>query len=193
MSLLGNFEVNIYFKCRILMHNINVLDELNDNIIGIDFMHLHKLQFDDQNHQVKILNSDSDKIVAITKFVVPALSSTVLNLKYKGKVFPVTQYIANIYAPSNPSLSGMPEIVNVDKNKNCKIIIDNCAPDEEVTIARNNTLSINNIEPETLIPIEDSVISSILSEIHNKLPKVPKKNFAYKRGHCTKCASQSAK
>jgi hypothetical protein len=67
----------------------------------------------------------------------------------------------------------MPVIVSIDKNNNCKIIIDNCAP-YDVTIDCNDILGI---ESHNLIPLEDSTISAILSDINKHLPKVPKKKL----------------
>jgi hypothetical protein len=71
---------------------------------------------------------------------------------------------------------GMPAIVSIDKNNNCKIVLDNCAP-YDVTISRNDILSIMDAEPDEPIPKEDSTISAILQDIDNKLPKVPKKKL----------------
>ncbi len=84
----------------------------------------------------------------------------------------VLHFIASIFAPKNPMLSGMPAVVTVDKNNNCKIVIDNCAP-YDVIIDRNDILALMDRETEQLQPLEDSVISAILTDIDNKLPKVP--------------------
>jgi hypothetical protein len=71
-------------------------------------------------------------------------------------------------------LSGMPAIVTVDKNNNCKIVIDNCAP-YYVTIDRNDVIALMDRETEQLQPLEDSVISAILTDIDKKLLQVPKR------------------
>ncbi len=68
----------------------------------------------------------------------------------------------------------MPAIVIIDKNNNCKIVLDNCAP-YDVTISRN--LGIMDAEPESPIPMEDSMISAILQDIDKILPKVPKRRL----------------
>jgi len=70
-------------------------------------------------------------------------------------------------------LSGMPAIVTVDKNNNCKIEIENCAP-HDVTIDRNDVIALMDKETEQLQPLEDYVISAILNDIDKKLPQVPK-------------------
>jgi hypothetical protein len=127
-------------------------------------MHRHKLHYDVQTRQVKIAGINSDQIVAIKEHVLPALTSTVLNVKYK------TQHISPAYTPPpprTPMISGMPAVISIDKNNNCKIIVDNCAP-YDVTIDRNHVIGLMDIKSEILIPIEDSVISSIISDIHKK-------------------------
>jgi hypothetical protein len=73
-------------------------------------------------------------------------------------------------------ISGMPAIISIGKNNNCKIIVNNCAP-FDVILDSNDVIGLMDIESETLIPMEDSVISSILSDINKKLLKVPKKRL----------------
>ncbi len=105
----------------------------------------HKLHYDVQTRQVKISGIDIDQIVAIKEQTIPALTSTVITAKYKGKMDKNMNYIASIYAPRTPMITGMPAIVSIDKNNNCKIIIDNCAP-YDVTIDRNDILGIMDLE-----------------------------------------------
>jgi hypothetical protein len=49
-------------------------------------MHRHKLHYDIQTHQVKIAGIEIDQNVAIKEQTLPALASTVITAKYKGKV-----------------------------------------------------------------------------------------------------------
>jgi hypothetical protein len=67
-------------------------------------------------------------LYAIKEVMVPALTSMVINTKFKGITSSTTKPIATIHAPQNPMISGMPAILAVDKNNNCKVVIDNCAP-----------------------------------------------------------------
>jgi hypothetical protein len=48
-------------------------------------MHKNKLHYDVQTRQVKIAGIEGDQIVAIKEQVLPALASTVVTAKYKGK------------------------------------------------------------------------------------------------------------
>jgi len=176
MNSLGIFEIDLQIKGKLFKHNINVINQLTDNIIGIDFMHRHKLHYNLQTLHVKISGVDIDQIVAIKEQTLPALASTMITAKYKGKVNNSVNYIASIFAPQTPIISGMPAIVSIDKNKNCNIIVDNCAL-YDMVIDRNDILGIMDSETDDLIPLKDSTISSILQDIDKHLPKVPKKKL----------------
>jgi len=47
MNSLGIYEIDLQIKGKKFTHQSNVIDKLTDNIIGIDFMHKHKLHYDD--------------------------------------------------------------------------------------------------------------------------------------------------
>jgi hypothetical protein len=128
MYSLGIYEIDLQIRGKTFKHHINVIDQLNENIIVIDFMHKHKLNYNIQSRQVKISGIDADQLNAIKEQVLPALASMVMNKKFKGHVDKNATYIASIQAPQFPMISNIPAIVSVDKNHNCKIIIDNCAP-----------------------------------------------------------------
>jgi hypothetical protein len=46
MSSYGVFEVDLFIKGKKFTHPVNMIEELNENIIGIDFIHAHKLAYD---------------------------------------------------------------------------------------------------------------------------------------------------
>jgi hypothetical protein len=161
MNSLGIFEIDLQIKSKTFKHHINVIDQLTDNIIGIDLMHKHKMHYDLQTWQLKISGVKIDQIVAIKEQTLPALASTVITAKFKGKLHKDVNYIASIFAPLTLMISGMHAIVSIDKNNNCKIIVDSCVPND-VIIDRNDILGIMDTETDALIPLEDSTISSIL-------------------------------
>ncbi len=70
-----------------------------------------------QTRHVKIAGIDIDQIVAIKEQVLPALDSTVVTAKYKGKIQIDLNYIASIYPPRTPMISRMPAIVSIDKKQ----------------------------------------------------------------------------
>ncbi len=143
----------LYINSKKFIHQVNVFNELNDSIIAIHFIHVHKLYYDVQSCQVKISRLNSYQIVAIKESVLPTLfSSSMLNVKYKGKLIKDATNIATICSPrTHHALSGMTAIVTIDKNNNCKEVVTNCAPNDD----RNVVFRIINLEQDNLIPMED--------------------------------------
>jgi hypothetical protein len=69
-------------------------------------MHQHKLHYNVQTCQVKIAGLEFNQIVAIKEQTLPALTSTVITAKYKGKVNKDNNYIESIFSPRTPMISG---------------------------------------------------------------------------------------
>ncbi len=157
INSLSIYKIYLHIKGKKFTHHINVINQLNDNIIGIDFMYEHRLHYHIQTRQVKTAGFDSGQSVAIKKQVMPALTFSILNIKYKGRVDKETSYIASIHASRTPFILGIPAIISKDKNNNCKINVNNCAP-YDVTIDRNDIIGLMDIESKTLSPMENSVI-----------------------------------
>lgn len=122
MSSLGVFEVDLWIKGKKFTHPVNVVNDLNEKIIRIDFIHAHKLTCDKLSRQVKFASAYANIIAALKQIILPTMTSIVINMKYKGKADPKSTYVANICAPRTPMVSGMPSIVSVDKFNNCKIL-----------------------------------------------------------------------
>jgi len=123
MSSYGVFEVDLLIKGKKLTHPVNVIQELNENIIGIDFIHAHKVTYDVISSRVKFSGAGTNSIAALKNTVLPAMTSTVVKAKFKGTRDEKATYIANICAPS-----GMLSIVNVDENNIRNSVVENCAP-----------------------------------------------------------------
>jgi len=70
-------------------------------------------------------------------------------------------------------VSGMPAMVSIDRNNNCKILVKNCAP-YDITIDQNDLLGLLEIEEEEIIPLADDIIATLCADIHERLPKVIK-------------------
>jgi hypothetical protein len=66
-------------------------------------MHKHKLHYDVQTRQVKIAGIEGDQIVAIKQQVLPALASTVLTARYKGKIQPNVSH-CKCLCPKKPNV-----------------------------------------------------------------------------------------
>jgi hypothetical protein len=57
MNSIGVYEVDLWIKGRKFTHLANVITELNDNTISIDFMHINKLIYNVNTRQVKFADA----------------------------------------------------------------------------------------------------------------------------------------
>jgi hypothetical protein len=149
---------------------VDVITELNDNIIGIDFMHRNKLIYDVNTRQVKFAEAKMNTICATKQVTIPAMTSSMVTTKFNGETHLDKTYVATIHCPGSPTLTGVPSLVSIDRNYNCKIIIENCAP-YEVMIKRNDIMGIVEIEEDELYPLTDDTAAEICASIKNNIPK----------------------
>ncbi len=154
MNSLGVYKVDLYIKGQKFTHPVNVINELNDNIIGIDFMHRNKLIYDVNTRQVKFADEKLNTICATKQITIPAMTSSIITTKFNRDKHPDKTYIATIHCPGAPTLTGVPSLVTIDSNQNCKVVIENCAP-YEVTIERNDIMGIIEMEEDKLYPLTD--------------------------------------
>ncbi len=72
ISSLGVFAVDLLFKGKKFTHPVNVINDLNENIISIDFIHAHKLTYDVIATKVKFAGAGANSIVAHKQMVLYA-------------------------------------------------------------------------------------------------------------------------
>jgi hypothetical protein len=108
---------------------------------------------------------------------IPAVSSMIISTKFRGASYDTAKPVATVHAPHNPTISGMPAWVTLDKYKNCKLVIDICTP-YDVVLPRNEVLGVLEFKPDDCTPLNEQMIAAIISHIHHKFPKVPKKKFS---------------
>ena len=176
MNSLGVFELPMTIRGRSFLHPVTVVENINDNIIGIDFMHANRMNYDAASKQITFAHMLTNALYSLKETTIPALSTMIIQAKFKGNICDTASPIATIHAPTNPTISGMPALVTLDKYRNCKLVIDNCAP-YEVTLARNEVLGVLEFEPDKCIPLNEKTISALVSDIAGQLPKVPKRKF----------------
>jgi hypothetical protein len=75
MSSFGVFEVDLFIKGKKFTHPVNVIQELNENIISIDFIHTHKLTYDVISCKVKFAGGGTNSITTLKN---TAMTSTVI-------------------------------------------------------------------------------------------------------------------
>jgi hypothetical protein len=165
MDSLGMFELLMTIRGRKFLHWVVIMEDLNDNIIGINFMHAHNMNYDTSSEQITFAHMLTNALYAIKETTITALSSMTINIKFEGTVYDSAQPIATIHAPQNPTISGMLAWVMVEKYKNCKVVFDNCAP-FDISIVRNELLGVLEFEQEPCLPLTESTIASVIADIH---------------------------
>jgi hypothetical protein len=96
MNSIGVYEVDLWIKGQKFTHPVNVITELNDNIIGINFMHRNKLVYEFDTRQVKFTNS---QICATKQVTIPAMNSSMVTTKFNRESHSEKTYIATIHCP----------------------------------------------------------------------------------------------
>ena len=64
----------------------------------------------------------------------------------------------------------MPQLVSINNDKICSIVIDNCAP-YDVTIDRDAILGVVETETNAPTPLDDNFINSLISKLEKKHSK----------------------
>jgi hypothetical protein len=67
MSSCVVFEVDIWIKRKKFTNPVNMIQEINENIIRINFIHAHKLTYDVFARQVKFTGAGFNSITALKK------------------------------------------------------------------------------------------------------------------------------
>jgi len=156
---------------------VNIITELNDNIIEIDFMHCNKLIYDVNTRQLKFVDSKMNTICATKQITIPAMTSSIVTTKFNGEVHKDKTYVATFHCPGSPTLTGVASLVSINENQNCKVVIENCAP-YEVTIKRNDIMGLVEIEEDELYPLTDDTTSEICASVKSKIPENPRANLS---------------
>jgi hypothetical protein len=112
-------------------------------------------------------------ICATKQVTIPAMTSSIISTKFNGESHPDKTYIATIHCPGAPTLTGVPSLVSIDSNQNCKIVIENCAPDE-VTIERNDVMGIIEMEEDEMYSLTDETAADICASIKSNIPSTPR-------------------
>jgi hypothetical protein len=125
MNSLGVFELPMTIRGRKCLHPVTVVEDINDNIIGIDFMHANQMNYNATLKQITFAHMLMNALYALKETMIPALSTMIINTKFKGTICNTASTVATIHAPTNPTISGMPALVTLDKYHHCKLVIDN--------------------------------------------------------------------
>ena len=166
----GTFLLQMTIRGKIYSHPVIILDNLNECILGIDFMHKHNISYDASKRQILLDQQFVQTIHATKQIVVPALSSKIIKTRFAGTPLPDANFVATIAAPQHNTISGMPQLVSINNDKICSIVIDNCAP-YDVTIDRDAILGVVETETDVPTPLDDNFINSLISKLDKKHSK----------------------
>jgi hypothetical protein len=183
MNPLGVFEIPTTIRGRKFVYPVTVVEDINYNIIGIDFMHSNTMNYEASSKQITFAHMFTNALSAVKETTIPALSSMIISTKFKGNIWDMARPIATVHASQNRTILGMPAWVTINKFKNCKMVIHNCAP-YNIAITRNKVLGILEFKPDKCIPMTENSIAAIISKIQQKFPKVPKKKFTRAEIEC---------
>jgi hypothetical protein len=91
-------------------------------------MHHNKLFYDANTRQVKFADSQMNTFCATKQITIPGMTLSIVTAKFNGETHQEKTYIATIHCPGTPTITGVPAVVSIDENSNCKVMIENCAP-----------------------------------------------------------------
>jgi hypothetical protein len=131
------------------------------------------LVYDVNTRQVKFDDEKMNTICATKQITIPAMTSSIITTKFNGDSHPDKTYIAMIHCPGAPTLTGVPSLVTIDSNQNCKVIIENCAP-YDVTIERNDIMDIIEMEEDKMYLLTDEAAAEICAIIKSNIPSTPR-------------------
>ena len=164
------FMLQMTIRGKIYSHPVIILDNLNDCILGIDFMHKHKISYDASKRQILLDQQFVQTIHATRRIIVPALSSKIVKSHFAGTPLPDADFVATIAAPQHNNISGMPQLVSINNDKIYSIVIDNCAP-YDITIDCDAILGVVETETKTPMPLDDNFINSLILILDKKHSK----------------------
>jgi Retroviral aspartyl protease len=174
MNSFGVFELPMTIRGRKFVHPVTVVEDINNNIIGIDFMHANQMNNDAASIQITFAHMLINALYTVKKMTIPSVSTMIISTKFRGTICNTVKPVATMHAPNNSTTSGMSALVTLDKYKNCKLVIVNCAP-YDIVLARNEVLGVLEFKPDECIPLNEQTISALILDIHQKFSKNTKK------------------
>ncbi len=92
---------------------MNVITELNNNIIGIDFIHRNKVIYNVNTRQVKFDDSQMNTICATKQITIPAMTSSIVTAKFNRETHQEKTNITTIHCPGTSTINGVLVVVSI--------------------------------------------------------------------------------
>jgi hypothetical protein len=68
------FEIEMTIRGRKFSHPVTVVEDINNNILDIDFMHTHKLNYNSMSKQITFAHMLPNALYSVKEVTIPALS-----------------------------------------------------------------------------------------------------------------------
>ncbi len=130
---------------------------------------------DPKTQEISFQSAPSKALFATKNFTLPPFATALVKARTFQNTNRQLHYIADIGAPKQPLISGLPTLVSFDHRNQCTMPIQNCAP-HKINVSTGNILGILSTEKEDPIPFNDDSLATICEQIHQRLPKVKKKS-----------------
>ena len=129
MGLFGIFIMNLTILGKTNEHSVYVLRQVNDIILGADFIHKFNLDYNSVTRTHFWRKPAEAPILSVSEQThFPALSTKVISSRFSGNFDQNVSHIATIFSSENKLLIGGPALITVSQNGQCAIAVTNCAP-----------------------------------------------------------------
>jgi hypothetical protein len=105
INYLGVFELPMTIRGKKYVHPVTVVEDINDNILNIDFMNENRMNYNMTSKQITFAHMLTNALYSVKEITISALSSMMVNTKYEGKVCEIAKPIATVHAPKTPTIS----------------------------------------------------------------------------------------
>ncbi len=83
MNSLGVFKLPMTISGRKFLHPVTVVKDINDNIIGIDIMHVNQMNYDATSKQITFAHMLTNALYALKETTIPALFTMIITQNLK--------------------------------------------------------------------------------------------------------------
>jgi len=170
LKVIGTTRINCIIDSKSVQHQFYVIENLNEKgILGMDFIARHEL------HQDVVTNTfywtpnqgtwNHGKMMSVKDVKLEALTTTQVKVQmetYDGKVpsegHPVISYVSH---ETHPLVSGMPGLLQTNKENVCTILMQNCAPFDIMINSKEMVGTIENVQHEQRYLLDQELINSV--------------------------------
>ena len=108
-----------FLQKRRCTHTVQIADESSKNILGIDFLQKFRLHLDPKTKEITFQSAPSKALFATKNFTLPPFATTLVQVRTFQAIDNKLHYIADIGAPKQPLISGLPKSVHSANTELC--------------------------------------------------------------------------